>query len=183
MKKRSLNHSESSDALIPKNTQQDPASATSDLSVAKTDPLEETIPDHSEPFAAASYSPTTVYISGMPHKYCTDAVIEKIMSPYGTIRRCSVHHTPAKLYAFCEFAELQEAMAAIRAVHGRRLGGQSLVVRRAYRDNSVTAVGPPVVPGSFIHPGNPKRQRQQLDSKIAAIKRKLTKPTQQVSPS
>jgi RNA recognition motif-containing protein len=176
MKKRLLNHSESSDkcdAVI--HQEEDPVSETNDSTEEATTHRLESAHDSTEPSTSVD-APTTVYISGMPLKYCTEAVIEKIMSPYGTITRCSVHNT-LKPYAFCDFAEPQQAADAIRAVHGRRLGGQSLMVRRAYRDNSTNSGRPQLV--SSILQGSPKRQRQQLDSKIAAIQRKLA---QQVSP-
>jgi RNA recognition motif-containing protein len=178
MKKRLLNQLESSDnsdAVLQQNTPENPSSstATNDFSESQAHPR-----DADEPSSAA-YSPTTVYISGMPLKYCTDAVIETIMSPYGTITRCSVHHTPPKPYAFCDFAESQQAREAIRAVHGRRLGGQPLVVRRAYRDNFANTTGFPVIPSG--QQGNPKRPKQQLDAKIAAIQRKLARSTHPVS--
>jgi RNA recognition motif-containing protein len=126
------------------------------------------------------YSSTTVYMSGMPIRYCTESVIEKIMSPYGKIIRCTVHTQPSnKLFAFCDFAEPKQARDAIRAVHGRLLGGQPLVVRPAFKENTTkTAVThASAVKSSAIHDSNPKRQRQQLDSKIDAIKRKLAKQT------
>jgi RNA recognition motif-containing protein len=126
------------------------------------------------------YSSTTVYMSGMPIRYCTESVIEKIMSPYGKIIRCTVHTQPSnKLFAFCDFAEPKQAIDAIRAVHGRLLGGQPLVVRPAFKENTTkTAVNhAPAVKSSTIQDSNPKRQRQQLDSKIDAIKRKLAKQT------
>jgi RNA recognition motif-containing protein len=126
------------------------------------------------------YSSTTVYMSGMPIRYCTESVIEKIMSPYGKIIRCTVHtQLSNKLFAFCDFAEPKQAIDAIRAVHGRLLGGQPLVVRPAFKKNTTkTAVtNASAVKSSTIHDSNPKRQRQQLDSKIDAIKRKLNKQT------
>jgi RNA recognition motif-containing protein len=119
------------------------------------------------------YSSTTDYMSGMPIRYCTESVIEKIMSPYGKIIRCTVHtQLSNKLFAFCDFAEPKQAIDAIRAVHGRLLGGQPLVVRPAFKENTTKTVK-----SSTIHDSNPKRQRQQLDSKIDAIKRKLAKQT------
>jgi RNA recognition motif-containing protein len=129
---------------------------------------------------SAPTSTTTVYMSGMPIRYCTESVIEKIMSPYGKIIRCTVHTQPSnKLFAFCDFAEPKQAIDAIRAVNGRLLGGQPLVVRPAFKENTTkTAVTHAwMVKSSTIHDSNPKRQRQQLDSKIDAIKRKLAKQT------
>jgi RNA recognition motif-containing protein len=125
------------------------------------------------------YSSTTVYMSGMPIRYCTESVIEKIMSPYGKIIRCTVHTQPNKLFTFCDFAEPKQAIDAIRAVNGRLLGGQPLVVRPAFKENTTkTAVThTSAVKSSTIHDSNPKRQRQQLDSKIDAMKRKLAKQT------
>ena len=159
--------SEQRSQCSPKNDSSD-VSATTRL---------DSLPDAPNSSAApVSYSPTTVYISGMPLRYCTDAVIEKVMSPYGTITRCSVHsqHNP---YAFCDFAQPKQAMDAIRAVNGRLLGGQRLVVRHAFRDNSAPSVAGTHIPAvsSIVSHGNRKRQRQQLDSKIEAIKLKLAK--------
>jgi hypothetical protein len=57
---------------------------------------------------------------------------------------------------------------------------QPLVVRPAFKENTTTKTADTnasAVKSSTIHDSNPKRQRQQLDSKIDAIKRKLTKQT------
>ena len=93
-----------------------------------------------------------------------------MMSRYGLIVRCSVHtQQSCKVFAFCEFSESSSATEAIRALNGRKLGGHILMVRPAFRENS--AVSSSVA--SNDHSSNPKRKRQQLDSKIDAIKRKL----------
>jgi RNA recognition motif-containing protein len=118
------------------------------------------------------YSPTTVYLTGMPIRYCTATVIEKMMSRYGTIARCTVHTQQCnKVFAFCEFIESSSATEAIRALNGRKLGGQHLLVRPAFKESSSV----PSHVASIDNSSNPKRQRQQLDSKIDAIKRKLAK--------
>jgi RNA recognition motif-containing protein len=121
------------------------------------------------------YSPTTVYVTGMPIRYCTECVIEKMMSRYGTIVRCTVHTQQSnKVFAFCEFIESTSATEAIRALNGRILGGHQLLVRPAFKENNTN------VPSSSLlasngNATNLKRQRQQVDSKIEAIKRKLAK--------
>ena len=118
------------------------------------------------------YSPTTVYLTGMPIRYCTETVIEKMMSRYGKIARCTVHTQQSnKIFAFCDFVEPSSATEAIRALNGRKLGGKYLLVRPAYKESSSV----PSSVASNENLGNPKRQRQQLDSKIDAIKRKLAK--------
>ncbi len=119
------------------------------------------------------YSSTTVYLSGMPMRYCTESVIEKMMIRYGKIVRCTVH-TPQsnKIFAFCEFVESSSSTEAIRALNGRKLGGQHLLVRPAFKETSPTTTS---VVTSHEITSHPKRQRQQLDSKIEAIRRKLAK--------
>jgi RNA recognition motif-containing protein len=130
------------------------------------------------------YSSTTVYMSGIPIRYCTESVIEKIMSPYGKIVRCTIHTQQSKIFAFCDYEDPISATTAIRAVNGRKLGGQSLMVRPAYKEqssNHYSASSRPIDNhnnnSNSNSNNNPKRQRQQLDSKIDAIKRKLAKHT------
>jgi RNA recognition motif-containing protein len=138
--------------------------------------------------ADTPYSSTTVYISGIPIRYCTESVIEKIMLPYGKIIRCTVHtQQPPKVFAFCDYDDPVSASTAIRAVNGRKLGGQSLIVRPAFKeqqslhhhgttttttaarmvDNTNTGVS--IHNDAINNHSHPKRQRQQIDSKIDAI--------------
>ena len=135
--------------------------------------LDNTSKKHStDTLSNTPYSPSTVYLTGMPIRYCTETVIEKMMSRYGTIARCTVHTQQSnKAFAFCEFTESSSATEAIRALNGRKLGGQHLLVRPAFKENSSV----PSSVASNDNLSNPKRQRQQLDSKIEAIKRKLAK--------
>lgn len=121
------------------------------------------------------YSSTTVYITGMPMRYCTETVIEKMMIRYGKIVRCTVHapQQSNKIFAFCEFVEPSSATEAIRALNGRKLGGQHLLVRPAFKESSSTTTS--AVISSHEVTSHPKRQRQQIDSKIEAIRRKLAK--------
>ena len=82
---------------------------------------------------APSYSATTVYISGMPIRYCTETVIEKLFSRYGTIVRCTVHtRNLIEVYAFCDFTDATQATNCVHAIHGRLLGGHPLTVRHAF---------------------------------------------------
>lgn len=127
---------------------------------------------------ATPYSSTTVYLTGMPLRYCTETVIEKMMSRYGKIVRCTVHTQQSnKLFAFCEFLESSAATEAIREMNGRKLGGQHLLVRPAFKEggSSVPSSVGTATPAFTESSSNPKRQRQQLDSKIEAIQRKLAK--------
>lgn len=127
---------------------------------------------------ATPYSSTTVYLTGMPLRYCTETVIEKIMTRYGKIVRCTVHTQQSnKVFAFCEFIESSAATEAIRALNGRKLGGQHLLVRPAFKEGSgsvPSSVGTGTVSSENVV-NNPKRLRQHLDSKIEAIQRKLAK--------
>lgn len=120
------------------------------------------------------YTATTVYLTGMPIRYCTESVVEKMMSRYGTIVRCTVHtHQSNKKFAFCEFMEPSSATEAIRALNGRKLGGQYLLVRPAFKESNSSTVTSSMTSNENLN--NPKRQRQQIDFKIEAIKRKLAK--------
>jgi RNA recognition motif-containing protein len=137
-------------------------------------------PQPHQPVLNTPYSSNTVYICGMPMRYCTETVIEKMMSPYGTIARCTVHTQQShKLFAFCEYTDASSAKEAIRVLNGRKLGGRSLLLRPAYKENgssSSSAVIRSTTTSSISNlDHNPKRQRQQLDTKIEAIKRKLAK--------
>jgi RNA recognition motif-containing protein len=138
--------------------------------------------------SASVTTSTTVYVGGVPNQYCTESVLEKIMSRYGTIVRCSVvqkHDRPHK-FCFCEFATASQAAAAIQHVHGRLFGGQRLIVRPATSSSSSSASG--FASGGrradthLLHrsgasssttPANTKRQAQQITSRIEAIQQKL----------
>jgi RNA recognition motif-containing protein len=130
---------------------------------------------------------TTVYVGGVPNQYCTESVLEKIMSRYGTIVRCSVvqkQDRPNK-FCFCEFATAAQAAAAIQHVHGRLFGGQRLIVRPATSSSSSSgfATGRRAdthllhrsapSSSSSTTPANTKRQAQQITSRIEAIQQKL----------
>jgi RNA recognition motif-containing protein len=137
--------------------------------------------------ATTATGTTTVYVGGVPNQYCTESVLEKIMSRYGTIVRCSVvqkHDRPHK-FCFCEFATAAQAAAAIQHVDGRLFGGQRLIVRPATSSSTSSSgfgagrradthllhhSGPS---SSSTTPANSKRQAQQITSRIEAIQRKL----------
>ena len=122
------------------------------------------------------HSPTTVYLTGMPLRYCTETVIEKMMTRYGKIARCTVHTQQSnKVFAFCEFIDASSAAESIRALNGRKLGGQNILVRPAFKEGGSVPSSVGKAMASSENSSNPKRLRQQLDSKIEAIQRKLAK--------
>ena len=116
---------------------------------------------------------TTVYIGNLPNQYCTESVVEKIMSKYGSIQRCNI----VRNFSFCEFETPGAAAAAIQAVNGRRLGGNRLAVRFAHRQQQQQQTDPnsstTTMNNNSTYSKNPKRQKQQIESKIQLIKRQL----------
>ena len=70
---------------------------------------------------------STVFIGGLPEKYCTEAVVEKLLGKFGPLQRCNVH----KNCGFGEFVHAPDAQTAIAKLNGRKLGGSVLLVRLA----------------------------------------------------
>jgi len=128
----------------------------------------------------------TIYVGGLPNHYCTETVIEKIFAPHGTIQRINVvtressssSSSGGGSFAFCQFATAHEATRAISAVNGRLLGGRRLWVRPAH--SKPGGESPSRTAGAAPAHHSPKRQKQQIESRIEAIQKKL-KQKQQMS--
>ena len=124
---------------------------------------------------------STIYIGGLPNHHCTETVLERIFAPYGSIQRINVvsrrcgenSSSRGSNFAFCQFATSREATAAVAAVDGRLLGGRRLSVRPSHRQKKG---GRPGIEASSTHNDyhvSPKRQKQQIESRIQAIREKL----------
>jgi RNA recognition motif-containing protein len=135
-----------------------------------------------------SSNTSVVYVSHLPARYGTEAIVEKMMQKYGTIVRIHTCHnqhgnTTTKHptgrnnnhpYWFVEFASIQQAQNARSNLHGRSFAGQSIVVRPAHQQDKQSRMS-----SSANH--QPKaismqQQQQQIhrvESQIRAIQNKL----------
>jgi RNA recognition motif. (a.k.a. RRM, RBD, or RNP domain) len=123
--------------------------------------------------AAASHPVLTIFIGGL-HPRILEAHIEKMCAPYGSIQR--LHLCERKGYAFCQYSTPQEAEAAMQALDGRGLLGRRLMVRPAHSDthqNSSSISGMGGHQAATSHSANPDRERERVEARIQAVKRKL----------
>jgi RNA recognition motif-containing protein len=90
----------------------------------------------------SSTSSNKVYVGNL-HVRVQQVHLEKLFSPYGTVMNIHVcfHKETGrpKGYAFCQFANARQADAAMKALHGRKLLGKSLVVQSAKQEGTTTA--------------------------------------------
>lgn len=120
----------------------------------------------------------TVYIGNLPLQYATEAVVEKLLARHGRVQRISVITSTAannnnkRPFAFGQLSSCTQAAAAIKALHGRKLGGRFLVVRPAH-DNKKVFGGQSSKTSQQDRP--PQQQQRQLESRIEAIKQQLKK--------
>ena len=145
---------------------------------------------------SSSVMTDTVYIGNIPLQYATEVVVEKLLQPHGPLRRVSVQHrqkpststaihtaqqqpSRALTHAFA-FGQLEspiQAAAAIKALDGRKLGGQRLVVRPANSNRGEDGGRPTAsfskTASSSSQGRGVSQQKRQLDSRIAAIRLKL----------
>lgn len=124
--------------------------------------------------AAVSSKPvTTIFIGGL-HPRILEAHIEKMCSPYGSIQR--LHLCDRKGYAFCQYSAPSEAEAAMQALDGRGLLGRRLMVRPAHSDThdnvGNAGMGQPAT-NSSSNTINPEKERERIEARIQAVKRKL----------
>ena len=131
----------------------------------------------------------TIFIGGL-HPRIMEAHIEKMCMPYGNIQR--LHLCDRKGYAFCQYALPEQASAAMQALDGRGLLGRRLMVRPARSDqqqqqqrggggghNSATTTVNQQSSSSGSSGGvsssnsNPNRERERIEARIEAVKRKL----------
>ena len=129
---------------------------------------------------AAAVVPTnkvcTVFIGGL-HPRIMEAHIEKMCMPYGQIQR--LHLCDRKGYAFCQYSSPAQASAAMQALDGRGLLGRRLLVRPAHSDQqqqqqqSSQQQQHNTNKASGTGSSNPDKERERIEARIQAVKRKL----------
>lgn len=122
----------------------------------------------------------TIFIGGL-HPRIMEAHIEKMCLPYGSIQR--LHLCDRKGYAFCQFASADQATAAMQALDGRGLLGRRLMVRPAHSDQqqqqqstgggTTSASSGGVSSNNNNNNNNPNKEKERLEARIQAVKRKL----------
>ncbi|CAM9452085.1 unnamed protein product [Discosporangium mesarthrocarpum] len=133
---------------------------------------------------------TTIFVGNLSFKV-SEAVILKIFTPFGkVVREQFCYHTggPRKGeprgFCFVEYATVEEAAKAIRAVHGRRLYGRPVRVRFMNSEGRMDYSPGLTTPGSASHSGpnipaakgdDPLKgmSKLSLDKKVALLKLKL----------
>lgn len=123
---------------------------------------------------------STLYISGL-HPRVTRLHLEKMMQKYGTIKRLHTKETPTTYYAFCEFVSIESAQRAMENLDGASLLQKRLIVRPAQdhsnREHSSISQHSQQSHQKADALASPHRnidnQRQQLEDKIALLKRKI----------
>ena len=91
----------------------------------------------------------------------------------------SSNNNKKKAYGFCEFAQHESAVEAIRQVDGQMLLKQRLVVKPAKQSSQAQHSGSGEQNDNTTNANNndksAKRQKQELEDKIAQLKRRLEK--------
>jgi RNA recognition motif-containing protein len=117
---------------------------------------------------------TKVFIGGL-HRNVTETHVEKLMMPYGSIVRVNLvlqpGSTTSKGFAFCEYATIEQAAAAVAALDGRALLGRRLQVRPAYEKERPTSIG--MANGGTKKGVSKEKEQRNLETKIQALKRKI----------
>lgn len=143
--------------------------------VAKVE-MEETVQNKSstQQASAVVLMATTkkLFVANLHHRVAK-VHLEKLLQPYGTIidLQLAVNKSTGQPrgYAFCEYATLKEATAAISALHGRTLLGRNLVVQCSKPKNAArihdASTGPSTV------------DRGKLDAKIRKLRKALNEST------
>ena len=115
-----------------------------------------------------------VFIGGL-HRNVTETHVEKLMMPYGSIVRVNLVLQPgsatSKGFAFCEYATIEQAAAAVAALDGRALLGRRLQVRPAYEKERPTTIG--MATGGTKKVVSKEKEQKNLETKIQALKRKI----------
>ena len=117
---------------------------------------------------AVKLKTSTLYISGL-HPRVTRLHLEKMMQKYGSIKRLSEKRTPTTYYAFCEFASIESAQRAMESLDGVPLLERRLIVKAAHEQSLTSQASHQLQKKS----GTVASQRQQLEDKIALLKRKI----------
>jgi RNA recognition motif-containing protein len=116
---------------------------------------------------------STLYIGNL-HPKVAKIHLEKLMEKFGTIERLHTKVTSTSSFAFCEMKTIEEAQKAMASLDGITLLGKRLVVKPSHDSNQ----GPVSSQQSGDTKSKPnartlQNQRQQLDAKIAQLKRKI----------
>jgi RNA recognition motif-containing protein len=115
----------------------------------------------------------TVYVGGI-HSRMAQVHLEKLMKPYGTTKRLHLCiKNNGRNFAFCEYERVEDAMAAVHALHGRRLLGNTLAVRPAHQESKMGLLRHNGGSHNSNKPMDLKQEQRAIDSKIEALKRKL----------
>lgn len=112
-------------------------------------------------------SNSTVYVGGL-HPRVAQVHLEKLMKPYGTAKRLCLCSKMGRIFAFCEYENAEEAQAATKALHGRRLLGNTLTVRPAHQANNKG-----ILRNGTTDSMDARQEQVSIESKILALKRKL----------
>jgi RNA recognition motif-containing protein len=117
-----------------------------------------------------------VFIGGL-HRNVTETHVEKLMMPYGSIVRVNLVLQPgsatSKGFAFCQYATIEQAAAAVAALDGRALLGRRLLVRPAYEKERPTTIGMATNKAASSSGVSKEKEQRNLETKIQALKRKI----------
>ena len=117
--------------------------------------------------AEGQWNTTTVYVGGL-HARIAPVHLEKLMKPYGITKRLQLCNKNGRHFAFCEYEQVENAMAAVKALHGRRLLQNTLSVRPAHTENKTG-----MSRNEIKKPLDVNQERRAIEGKIEALKRKL----------
>jgi RNA recognition motif-containing protein len=113
------------------------------------------------------WNTTTVYVGGL-HARIAQVHLEKLMKPYGITKRLHLCNKNGRHFAFCEYEQVEEARAAVKALHGRRLLRNTLSVRPAHKESKLG-----ILRNEISKPLDINQERRAIEGKIEALKRKL----------
>lgn len=127
----------------------------------------EEIPVNKSEWNNNTMSNSTVYVGGL-HPRVAQVHLEKLMKPFGTAKRLCLCSKSGRIFAFCEYENAEEAQAATKALHGRRLLGNTLTVRPAHQANNKG-----ILRNGTTDSMDARQEQVSIESKILALKRKL----------
>lgn len=132
--------------------------------------IEETKQNESKASAVVLATTKKLFVANLHHRVAK-VHLEKLLQPYGTIidLQLAVNKSTGQPrgYAFCEYATLKEAAAAISALHGRTLLGRNLVVQCSKPKNAAR------IQNHDASTGSSTVDRGKLDAKIKKLRKAL----------
>jgi RNA recognition motif-containing protein len=127
-------------------------------------------------FEVQSLQTPKVFIGGL-HRNVTETHVEKLMMPYGSIVKVNLVLQPgsatSKGFAFCQYATIEQAAAAVAALDGRTLLGRRLHVRSAHEKERPTSIGMTTNKATPSSNVSKEKEQRNLETKIQALKRKI----------